>query len=81
MCTCYSCYTFHFRDKNVYNPPDTTVFVKSVEMKFKVSGKIHCFEGQKTMYDELTGKCGIYFPCNGETVYVYHNDKDLRSTW
>ena len=31
------------------------------------------------MYDELTGKCGIYFPCNGETVYVYHNDKDLRS--
>ena len=35
----------------MYNPPDTTVFVKSVEMKFKVSEKIICFEGQKTMYD------------------------------
>ena len=28
-----SCYTFHFRDRNVYKHPDTTLFGKSVEMK------------------------------------------------
>ena len=32
------------------------------------------------MYDGLIGKYGIYFPCDGETVYVYPNDKDLRYT-
>ena len=77
----FSCYTFHFRGKNVYKPPDTTLFAKSVEMKFKVSRKIQWFEGQKTMYDGLTRKYGIYFPCDGETVYPYPNNKDLRSTW
>ena len=35
-----SCYTCHFRDKKAYKPPDTTLFVKSVEMKFKVSREI-----------------------------------------
>ena len=64
----------------MYKPPDMTLFGKSVEMKFKVSGKIQWFKGQITMYDGLTGKYGIYFPCDGETVYVYPNDKDLRFT-
>ena len=31
-----------------------------------------------TMYDGLTGKYGVYFPCDGETVYVYADDKDMR---
>ena len=48
----------------------TTLFGKSVEMKFKVSGKIQWFKGQITMYDGLTGKYEIYFPCDGETVCV-----------
>ena len=64
----------------MYKPPDTTLFGNSVEMKFKVSGKIQWFKGQITMYDGLTGIYRIYFPCDGETVYVYPNDKNLRFT-
>ena len=26
----------------------------------------------------LTGKYGVSFPCDGETVYVYPNDKDMK---
>ena len=52
----------------MYKPPDTTLFGKSVEMKFKVSGKIRWFKGQITVYDGLTRKCGIYFPCDSEIV-------------
>ena len=37
-------------DKNVYKLPDTTLFVKSVEMKFKVSIKIQWFESQKKLW-------------------------------
>ena len=61
-------------------PPDVTLFGKPVEMKFKVaSGKIQ-FWGQISNYDGLTGKYGIYFPSDGETVYVYPTDKDIRFT-
>ena len=44
----YQLYTFHYRDKSVYIPPDTTLF-----------GKSEWFKGQVTMYDGLTGKYGI----------------------
>ena len=44
-------YTFHFRNKNVYKPPDTTLSGKSVERKFKVSGKIQWLKAQITMMD------------------------------
>ena len=37
-------------DKNVYKLPDTTLFAKSVEMKFKVSIKIQWFESQKKLW-------------------------------
>ena len=33
------------------------------------------------MYDGLIGKYEIYFPCDGETVDVYPNDKDLGFTY
>ena len=59
----------------MYKPPDTTLFVKSVEVKFKKDLKV-----KKTMCDGLTGKYGIYFTYDGETVHAYPNDKDLRST-
>jgi len=36
------------------------------------------FKGQISNYGGLTGKYGIYFPCDGGTVYVYPNDKDMR---
>ena len=39
----------------VYKPPNTTLFGKAVEMKFKVaSGKTEWFKGQITKYDGLT---------------------------
>ena len=88
-------YTFHFRTDSAVTvvntfdlgltmqqldkPPNTTLFGKAVEMKFKVaSGKTQWFKGQISNYDGLTGKYRIYFPCDGETVYVYPNDKDMR---
>ena len=43
-----------------------TLFGKAVEMKYKVaSGKTQWFKGQISNYD-------------GETVYVYPNNKDMR---
>jgi len=63
----------------VYKPPNTTLFGKAVEMKFKVvSGKTQWFKGQISNYYGLTRKYRIYFPCDGKTMYVYPNDKDVR---
>ena len=51
-------------------------------MKFKLasgkSRKTQWFKSQITLYDGLTGKYGVYCPCDGETVYVYPKDKDMR---
>ena len=65
-------YTFRFRPVTVvYKPPNTTLFGKAVEMKFKVvSGKTPWFKFQISNYDGLTGKYRIYFPCDGETVCI-----------
>lgn len=63
----------------MYKPPDPSLFGKSVEMQFKMeSGKLQWFKGQITNYDGLTGKYGVFFPCDGETVFVDKNDKDMR---
>ena len=77
---CFWFYTFHFRADTavtaVYKPPNTTLFGKALEMKLKVaSGRTQWFKGQISNYDGLTGKYGI---CNGEAVYVYPNNKDVR---
>ncbi len=72
---------FVLRDEHklAYKPPDVSLFGKTVEMKFKVeSGKIQWFKGQVMNYDGHTGKYGIYFPSDGETVYVFPDDKDMR---
>ena len=83
ICMCFWFYTFHFRADNavtaVYKPPNTTLFGKALEMKLKVaSGRTQWFKGQISNYDGLTGKYRINFPCDGETVYVYSNNKDMR---
>ena len=31
----------------------------------------------RSSFDEHSGKYGIYFPCVGETVLVYPDDKDI----
>ena len=50
-------------------------------MRFKVKGKIQWFEGQITNYDGLTGKYGVYFPVDQETVYIFPDDKDVSFFW
>ena len=66
ICMCFWFYTFRFRADNavtvVYKPPNTTLFGKAVEMKFKVaSGKTQWFKGQNSNYDGLTRKYGTYY--------------------
>ena len=46
-------------------------------MRFKVNKKIKWFSGEINSYDELSGKYGVYFPCDGETVFVFPDDKDI----
>ena len=50
---------------------------KKLKMRFKVEGKLQWFYGQIMNYDGLTGKYGVYFPIDQETVYIYLNDKDI----
>jgi len=33
-------------------------------------------DGIMVAYDGGTGKCGIYFPCDQQTVYMLPNDAD-----
>ena len=49
-------------------------------MKFKIqdTGRTQWYEGQITTYDGLTGKYGVYFPTDKETVYIYTDDKDVK---
>jgi len=47
-------------------------------MKFMVDRKPKWFKGIINAYDGLTGKYGVYFPFDKETVYIFENDKDVR---
>ena len=48
-------------------------------MKFLIrdTGRTQLIDGQITTYDGLTGKYGVNFPCDGKTVYIYLDDKDV----
>lgn len=56
----------------------STFIGRKIEMRFKVDKKIKWFSGEVSSFDEHSGKYGIYFPCDGETVFVYPDDKDIR---
>ena len=47
-------------------------------MKFTVNCKLQWFKGIVNAYDGLTGKYGVYFPCDKQTVYILEDDKDIR---
>ena len=51
---------------------------KTVEMKFEVNGEEQWFDGIIMNYNGMTGKHGIYFPCDGEVVEVSLQDDDVR---
>ena len=62
---------------SIYKPPNLSLMGRKLKMRFKVMGKIQWFEGQITNYDGLTGKYGVYFPIDQETVYIFPDDKDV----
>jgi len=63
----------------VYKPPNMEYLGRHLKMKFLIrdTGRTQLFDGQITTYDGLTGKYGVYFPCDGKTVYIYLDDKDV----
>ena len=46
-------------------------------MKFTVDRKTQWFRGIVNAYDGLTGKYGVYFACDKQTVYILEDDKDI----
>ena len=66
---------------STYKPINSTLLGRKVEMRFsvnKINLKIKWFNGEINSYDGRTGKYGIFFPSDGETVYVFPDDKDIR---
>lgn len=53
---------------------------KKVEVKFDVKGKEEWFDGMVMSYDGGSGKYGIYFPYDKETIYMSPTDPDIRFT-
>jgi len=61
-----------------YKPPNMEYLGRHLKMKFLIrdTGRTQLY-GQITTYDGLMGKYGVYFPCDGKTVYIYLDDKDV----
>ena len=48
-------------------------------MRFETeSGKEEWYEGVISSYNGLTGKYGLYFPCDGKTEDASFNDEDME---
>jgi hypothetical protein len=58
-----------------------TLIGRKIEMRFQVNKIIKWFSGEINSYDEYSGKYGIYFPCGGETVFVYPDDIRTLSSY
>lgn len=52
---------------------------RQLKMKLLIreTGKTQFFNGQITTYDGLTGQFGVYFPCDGKTVFIHPDEKDV----
>ena len=50
---------------------------RKLMMKFTVSCKLQWFKGIVNAYEGLTGKYGVYFPCDKQTVNILEDDKDI----
>ncbi|XP_065917976.1 uncharacterized protein [Dysidea avara] len=58
--------------------PKQSMLGRKLVMKFIVDRKIKWFKGIINAYDGLTGKYGVYFPFDKETVYIFENDENVR---
>lgn len=47
-------------------------------MKFEVDGVEEWYEGMVSSYNMITGKYGVYFPCDGQTEEASFDDDDLQ---
>ena len=63
---------------SLYKAPKNSMLGRKVLMKFNVNRKTEWFQGIVNAYDGLTGKYGVYFPCDKQTVYILEDDKDIR---
>ena len=66
-------------DEITYKPPDISLMGRMSKMKFHVqdTGIDHYFTGKIVNYDGCSGKYGVYFPSDGEIVYIHPDDKDV----
>ena len=62
----------------LYKAPKESMLGRKLLMKFNVNGKTEWFKGIVNAYDGLTGKYGVYFPCDKQTVYILEGNKDIR---
>ena len=64
--------------KPLYRAPKHSLLGKKLIMKFNVDKKPKWFKGIINAYDGLSGKYGVYFPFDKETVYIHEDDEDVR---
>ena len=73
-------YVFFFNSEEItYKPPDISLMGRMLKMKFHVqdTGIYQYFTGKIVNYDGCSGKYGVYFPSDGEIVYMHPDDKDV----
>ena len=54
---------------SLYKASKESMLGRKLMMKFTVNCKLQWFKGIDNTYDGLTGKYGVYFPCDKQTVY------------
>ena len=59
--------------------PDVSFMGRTLKMEFHVedTGIDQYFTGKIVNYDGCTGRYGVYFPSDGEVVYIYPDDEDV----
>ena len=72
-----------WNEEITYKPPDMSLMGRMLKMKFHVQdiGIDQYFTGKIVNYDGCSEKYGVYFPSDGEMVYMHPDDKDVFLTW
>ena len=71
--------SFFNSEEIIYKPPDMSLMGRMIKMKFHVqdTGIDQYFTGKIVNYDGCSGKYGVYFPSDGEIVYMHPDVKDV----
>ena len=65
----------------LYKAPNESMLGRKLMMKFNVNHKPQWFKGIVNAYDGLTGKYGVYFPYDKQTVYIREDDRHQICNW